>query len=316
MGYDSIAAKLADGEVVVLDGGIGTEVLNRTDRWVRNGIESSPDVIQQIHADYIAAGADVITTNTFQISRHTFVNFFHGLEHMSAIGAPGLENRAAALAQVAANLAATARQETGAEDRVAVAGSMSPLNHPYRSDLAPDPGEAEEEHGETAEALKEAGVDLILLETMNTLAEARAALAAAKGTGLPVWVSLVPNGRAQTLGGDSLDDAATELAALEPDAILLNCAPAAHIGPGLQAMAGAVDRSLGGYALIGRYAPPSWKMDFFPRFVDTEQTPPDAYVEHARSWVDSGARIVGGCCGTTPKHIEALNAALGNAKEN
>ncbi len=309
MGYSAVKDKLDDGKVVVLDGGVGTEVLKRTGRWVRNGIEASPDVIREIHRDYIDAGAEVLTANTFQVARHTFLNFFHDLDHMRAIGAPGLEDRAAELQRMAVGYALEARKAAGAERRVAVAGSISPLNHPFRSDRTPDHASAEREHAETARSLAAAGVDFLLLETMNTLAEARAALAAARTTGLPVWVSLAPNGRAETLGREPLASAAG-LAALGAGAILVNGAPPAHVGEAVKALAAVADSPVGGYALLGRYAPPSWKMDFYPRFVGWEETTPDEYAEEAASWVESGARIVGGCSGTTPDHIRAVAAAV------
>ena len=91
MGYEAVARKWAQGKAVVLDGAVGSEVVHRTKQWIRNGIESSPEVIRTIHREYINAGADVITTNTFQIARHTFVNFFHGIGQMRVIGRPGLE---------------------------------------------------------------------------------------------------------------------------------------------------------------------------------------------------------------------------------
>ena len=157
MGYEAVARKLEQGKVVVLDGAVGSEVVRRTRQWIRNGIESTPQVIGAIHREYLTAGADVITANTFQITRHTFLNFFHGIDQMRVVGFPGLENRAAELAREAVVLALKAREEAGLQDRVAVAGSISPLNHPFRSDLAPDPDQAVKEHEETARNLAEAG---------------------------------------------------------------------------------------------------------------------------------------------------------------
>lgn len=310
MGYEALARKLEQGKVVVLDGAVGSEVVRRTRHWVRNGIESSPEVIRTIHREYIKAGADVVTTNTFQIARHTFLNFFHDIGQMRAVGLPGLENRASELARDAVKLALQARDEAGGKDRVAVAGSISPLNHPFRSDLAPDPAQAFTEHAETARNLADAGVDLILLETMNRLSEARAGLEAARKTGLPVWVSLVPNGHRQTLGGEPLESVVEALDDLGPEAILVNCAPPDHVGRALETLVQTTDRPVGAYALVGRYAPPSWKMDFYPRFIDTEKTPPEGYAGVAAGWVRAGARIIGGCCGTTPEHIRAVAGAV------
>lgn len=310
MGYEAVARKLDQGKVVIMDGAVGSEVVRRTGRWIRNGIESTPQVIGAIHREYLAAGADVITANTFQIARHTFLNFFHGLDQMRVIGYPGLENRAAELAREAVAIALKAREEAGLQDRVAVAGSISPLNHPFRSDLAPDPDQAAKEHGETARNLAEAGVDLILLESMNNRSEAEAALRAAKETSLPVWVSLVPNGHGQTLGGEPLEEVAAALDRLEPGAILVNCAPSDHIGQAVDRLVKSTRRPVGAYSLIGRYAPPSWKMDFYPRFIDTEKMPPAGYADAADGWVRAGARIIGGCCGTTPRYIELLHSNL------
>lgn len=307
MSYQSIAQRIAAGGVVVLDGGVGTEVLSRTGRWVRNGIEDSADAIEAVHRDYLKAGCHVLTANTFQIGRQTFLDFFHDLEQMRAIGRPGLEHRAAELQQMAVGYARRAAGDTPA----AVAGSISPLHHPFRTDLAPDPETARAAHADTAAGLAAAGVDLLLLEGFNTLGEAAAALAAARQTGLPVWVSLIPDGHGRTLGGEPLAEAG-RLAAEGAAAVLLNCAPIAWIDRGLEALVDAVDAPVGAYALVGRYAPPSWKMDFYPRFVRTEETPPEAYAEAARGWIAAGARIVGGCCGTGPDHVRALAALAGN----
>ena len=301
MGYQGVGSTLAAGKTVVLDGGVGTEVLSRTGRWVRNGIEDSAEAILAVHRDYLEAGCQVLTANTFQISRQTFLDFFHDLGQMRAIGAPGLENRAAELQAMAVGYA---RQAAG-DAEAAVAGSISPLHHPFRSDLAPAAAAARQEHARTAAGLAAAGADLLLLEGFNTLAEATAALEAALATGLPVWVSLIPDGHGRTLGGEPLAGAA-RLAELGAAAVLVNCAPIDWVDRALGELVPAVSVPVGAYALIGRYAPPSWKMDFYPRFVGCEETPPAAYAEAAKAWIEAGARIVGGCCGTGPAHIREL----------
>ena len=305
MGYQTVAEKLSRGETVLLDGGVGTEVLRRTGSWVRNGIEDSGEEIVGVHRDYLDAGCQVLRANTFQIGRQTFLDFFHDLDQMRVIGRPGLEHRAAELQEMAVGYA---RQAVG-ERPVAVAGTISPLHHPFRSDLAPDAETAREAHADTAAGLARAGVDLLLLEGFNTLREAGGAVAGARRTGLPVWISLIPDGHGRTLGGEPLSGAAG-LAESGADAVLLTGAPAAWIDRGLKELARAVEAPLGASALIGRYAPPSWKMDFYPRFVRTEETPPEAYAEAARGWLDAGARIVGGCHGTGPEHVRALAALI------
>ena len=307
MSYQSVAERLAGGRAVLLDGGVGTEVLRRTGRWVRNNIEDSGDDIVGVHRDYLDAGCQVLRSNTFQIGRQTFLDFFHDLEQMRAIGRPGLEDRAEELQRMAVSYA---RRAAG-DAQVAVAGSISPLHHPFRSDLAPQADTAREAHAATAAGLAEAGVDLLLLEGFNTLREAGGALDAARRTGLPVWVSLIPDGHGRTLGGEPLAEAAglTEAGAA---AVLLNGSPVAWIDRGLEELVTAVDGPVGASALIGRYAPPSWKMDFYPRFVRCEETSPASYAEAAGRWLDAGARIIGGCHGTGPEHIRALAALVAN----
>lgn len=308
--YEAIRARLKAREPVLLDGAIGTEIVRRGARWRQHGLRTDAATVLAVHRDYARAGADVLTTNTFQLTRRTYLNLFRDLEHMRRIGAPGLEEQAAKLARKAVELARQARDEEG-NARVAIAGSISPLSHCFRPDLAPPYEVARREHAEAAALLAEADVDLLLLETMNTIDEAKAALAAAKETKLPVWVSFVPApGGAALLGGEPLRQAAREVEALGCEAVLLNCGPPEDIEAGLRLLRDATRLPLGVYPHIGRYDPPSWKFDFHPQFVATEAWPPDRYAAAARRWRELGAAIVGGCCGTTPAHIQALREAL------
>jgi S-methylmethionine-dependent homocysteine/selenocysteine methylase len=308
--YRTIKDKLSR-DVVILDGGIGSEIVRRGVRWRQHGLRTDADKVQAIHEDYIRAGADIITTDTFQLTRRTYLNLFHNLEHMRRIGAPGLETQAETLARKAVSLAQTARQKEAAEGAVAIAGSVSPINHCFRPDLAPPRDEATQLHSETVRTLADAGVDLILLETMNTTAETQVALAAAKQTGIPVWVSFVlaPGGK-QILSGESIGDAVEMLESNGCDAVLVNCAPPEDITSGLEELLKVCRRPVGAYAHIGRYDPPSWKFDFHPQFVDTEACSPKAYAGFASRWKTMGAKIVGGCCGTTPDHTKAIKDAI------
>src|SRR5574340_817428 len=122
MSYWGVAEKLRRGEAVLLDGGVGTEVLRRGVYWRCHGIEQHPEAVRQVHTDYIAAGADVIKTNTFQLNRRADLNLFHGREHMRRIGPPGLEEKAGRLVRQAVELALEARRQAGREDGIAIAG--------------------------------------------------------------------------------------------------------------------------------------------------------------------------------------------------
>src|SRR6516162_8744330 len=113
MGYQAIGNKLKGKQTVLLDGGVGTEVLRRGVYWRGHGIEQHPEVVRQIHMDYLAAGADVIRANTFQLNRRAYLNLFHGMEHMRRIGAKDLEHKAGLLVQQAVQLAREARSVAG-----------------------------------------------------------------------------------------------------------------------------------------------------------------------------------------------------------
>ncbi len=302
--YEIVQECLSRGEAVVLDGGVGSELVRRGVRWRQQGLRTDLDAVEQVHADYIAAGADVIRTNTFQLSHRTYLNVFQNREHMRHIGAPGLEQQAVELWRRAVRAAQAARKKSGR--RVAIAGVLSPLEHCFRPDRAPSYEEALPEHREKAAVLAEEGVDLLLLESMNTVAEARAALEAARATGKPVWASFVLGPELEILSGEKLEEGAAAMESAGAEAVLVNCAPPADLAAAVPRLAQACGKPAGAFAHIGRFDPPSWKFEFHPQFANTEQCSPEAYARFALGWRDAGARILGGCCGTTPEHIRAL----------
>ena len=102
--------------------------------------------VQQLHEEYVAAGADVLRTNTFQLNPKTYLNVFRNKEHQAHIGAPGLAELVPKLLRTSVQLASAARAKYSKEQTVAIAGMLSPLQHCYRPDLAPSFAEASREH--------------------------------------------------------------------------------------------------------------------------------------------------------------------------
>lgn len=300
--YAHVRERLLDDKVVILDGGIGTEILRREVSWHDHQVTNYPQVIRAIHEDYIKAGAQVITTNTFQLSRRSFLNHFRDLDHMRRIGAESLQERASALLRAAVDLAREARRNAAGKEPVAIAGSITTLEWCFRPDLAPSPDQARREYREIIGIMAESGVDLILLETMNSISEACVALEEVKKARLPGWVSFVCDERGSLLSGESVAQAVGALKPLGPDAILLNCAPPADITRGLGALVATGFSPVGVYPHIGKFNPPEWD------FALAES--PEAYRDLARRWIEVGARIIGGCCGTTPEHIRLIAEAL------
>ena len=309
MSYSFIKQKLSANEPVLLDGGNGTEVLRRGVRWRQHGIEDAPDVIREIHIDYIEAGIDILTTHTFNLTKRNFINFFRDGEHMALIGAPGLQKKAMELCRSAVSLAREALTQTGKEGIIPLAGSISPVMHLFRPDLSPPENDCITHHEECVEILSNCAVDFIFFEGMNNTREAKAALQAASGFNLPVWMSFVPGLDGNLLNGESLLDAANLARGLGAEAVLVSAGTISMVSKSLPNVMNGLP--CGAKAIIGRYSPPSWKPDFYPRFENTDEVSPEKYAQEASSWLDQGVQIIGGSSGTTPEHIRAVRRVIG-----
>ena len=309
MNYDNINEKLSSGRLILLDGGIGTEVMRRGVRWRQHGIEDAPDVIRDIHVDYLDAGVDVLTTHTFNLTKRNFINFFRDAEHMALIGPAGLPTKAKELCHTAVSLAKEALTQTGKAETVPLAGSIAPVMHLFRPDLSPSQDDCLTHHSECVEILSDCGVDFIFFESMNNTREAQAALQAAAEFDLPVWMSFVPGMDGNLLNGEPLLDAANLARSQGAKAVLVSAASLSMITKSLPNIING--SPCGAKAIVGRYSPPSWKPDFYPNFVDTDKVSPEKYAQEVNSWLDQGAQIVGGSSGTTPEHISALRGMIG-----
>jgi S-methylmethionine-dependent homocysteine/selenocysteine methylase len=263
-------------QVIVLDGATGT-MLGERARGRLFSAEALLDPegresILAIHRAYVAAGAQVVTSNTFRTGPRAAGARWHTLTRA-----------AAALAR-----------KSGA----VVAGSIAPAEDCYRPELRPSREVALREHGELALALAAHGCDLLLVETVAAADEGLAAVEAAVATGLPVWVSamVLPSGTMRS--GDDLRAFFRDARERGAGAALLNCIPCDGVDLALDA-AKETGLPFGAYAHMGEVDPGSgWP--------STPALSPEAYAERAKRWLDRGATIVGGCCGTTPAHIEAL----------
>lgn len=273
---------------------MGTELQRRgvntgTPLWSARALTESPDTVLQIHEEYIEAGADIITTNTFRTTRRTF----HRSGHADA---------SAALTRNAVGLAQRARDRHPERD-VLIAGSIAPLEDCYRPDLVPGDDELAEEHTELARRLHDAGVDFLLLETMNTSREARAACAAASATGSEVVASFLCDRNGNLYDGESLARAVRVLEPSNPTAYSLNCVSPRYLDAAIVRLKAATVRPFGVYGNIGM--PEEEQGWAFTRDIDEEE-----YARFAMRWRTAGASIIGGCCGTTPAYIAALVEAL------
>jgi S-methylmethionine-dependent homocysteine/selenocysteine methylase len=279
--------RLARGAPLVLDGATGTELERRgiacaAPLWSAHALLGDPRALEAIHRDYVVAGAEILTANSFRTQRRTLAH-------------AGLGDRAGELTRRAVALARAALGRNGF-----VAGSIAPLEDCWRPELVPDDDALAREHTEHATHLASAGVDVLLVETMNTIREACAAVRAAKATGVPVWVSFACDDAAKLLSGEPLRAALAAVAPLVPDLVGVNCLPAPHVVAAL-AVLEASGRPFAVYANLG--APIAGANG-----ARAHDATPVEFGAHARSWIAHGARVVGGCCGTQPAHVAAIRA--------
>jgi homocysteine S-methyltransferase len=277
---------LKRGGTVVLDGGTGTELRRRgmalgEATWSALAPLTHYELLRAIHADYIAAGADVITTNTFATTRFVLAAAGHG-DDFAAIN-----ERAVAAAR-------EAREASGRD--VAIAGSISCLPPRFDAHAYPDSSAESAGYLELADTLAEAGVDLLALEMMQETHHAPLACAAARAVGLPVWLGVsCRRGAANALVG--FDFPLVPLAACL-DALLPLASAAVNV------MHSPLDATLPALRAVAT----RWTGPFgaYPELGESAALTPAELAAQAREWIAAGAQIIGGCCGTTPDHIRAL----------
>jgi len=288
--------RLRQASPLILDGATGTELNRRgvdtgLPLWSANALltDAGSRILQNVHEDYLRAGAEIITTNTFRT-------------HRRALAPSGIADRALALTRRAVDTARKALAAVPSEETRFVAGSISTLEDCYRPDLVPPDDQLRVEHSERIHHLVECGVDILWIETINSIREAVILAKLATITGTPVIVSFVCDRKGKILSGESLGEAAVELLPLGVSALGVNCAPTPDIAATLSELRSVCPAGfpLIAYGNIG-YA------DDAVGWVNTDAVEPEAYCRHASHWP---ARIIGGCCGTTPAHIAALRANL------
>lgn len=311
----------AQSRLLILDGALGTELERRgfattLPLWSAKALLDAPNMVWEIHQDYVAAGADVLSACTFRTTPYTLRKV-------------GLEHRAEELTHQAIRYAKAAFSEfppalAGGLGRVA--GSIAPLEDCYHPELAPSQDILKTEHARFAKLLADAGADLMLVETQNSAREALIAAEAALATGLPVWVSLMPKSATEIFNGDSLAEAARELHRLGVAVILVNCAKPAIIAAAFGVLTETLpDARLGLYpnlldASLSPLTPtadsPTTNPKFsFPhsdggRIKDGGEERDKANFAAWLSRFAPYASVLGGCCGTTPDHIAELAKAV------
>ena len=286
---------LQEQAIILLDGAMGTELNRRgldttLPLWSAAALKTDPGTVTEIHRDYVSAGAQILIANTFRTTTYSFRQAGHD------------GKTARRLAREAAYQAVKVAK-TAAGDRVLVAGSMAPVGDCYTPADYVGPAVAERTFAELSSWLADAGADLLILETHITLEEAKIALQAASATGLPVLVSFLADKNLRLWGGAALQEAAGAAEQGGAAAVLVNCVTLPVAAKVLPALVGMTGLPVGIYANAG-LSQPAIDGTIGATVKD------DRLAEAARSWVAQGARLIGGCCGTTPATISALREAV------
>ncbi|MFP6638715.1 MAG: homocysteine S-methyltransferase family protein [Myxococcota bacterium] len=295
----SLAARLGHGPPLLLDGATGTELERRGQRcdlplWSSHALLAHPDVVEEIHAEYARAGAEIITANSFRTQRRTL--------QRGEPEYPGLADRDEELTTLAVTLARSGAKRGGSSRWVA--GSAPPLEDCYRPDLVPSDDALQAEHARHAGNLARAGADLILIESMNSIREAVAACEAARRTELPFWVSFITGGSGLLLSHEPLSEAIAAIRDYSPLGVGINCVPPSAVKEDLGCLRQS-GLAFGLHANLGEPGAGPWE-------ARKEDCTPEDFAQRATAWERLGATWIGGCCGTTPAHTAALARALGS----
>jgi S-methylmethionine-dependent homocysteine/selenocysteine methylase len=264
--------------------------------WCGAGALLAPDVLREIHADYIRAGAEVIIVNSYASAPH----------HLQAAG---LGDRAEEVNRRSTELAREARDQAASKP-VWIAGSLSLLAPNFNDADRPSPDEFAASLTRQATWLAEAGVDLFVLEMLRDVTYSTAAVEAALSIGLPVWSGFScvrsPSGELVTDGHVTgvmpLVDMLEAVSGLGEELVAIMHSEIADTGPALDLLRRASSLPLGAWPNSGDFEPPNWRFE--------NVASPDDFARICADWIDAGVKVVGGCCGLGPDHIRAAAERL------
>lgn len=288
--------------ITVLDGGMGDEISARLEGaakglWSAKALVEKPDLVVDIHKEFIEAGARIIITNTYSTIP-------------AYLGKAGMAHRYIELTRLGGELAQRAVAESG--EAVQIAGSLPPLSESYRPDLVPPADEALPVYKNLVEALHDF-VDLYFCETMSTAEEAvTASMQALKyGGGKPVYVSWTLNETPGTglRSGESIKTAVDALSDLDVAGFMFNCTFPEAIEVALHELRPLTDKRLGCYPNRTSRIPSDWTLDNDVILATRAAIDKQYFVAMSQCCIDAGATIVGGCCSIGPAYIKALAEA-------
>ncbi|UWQ96961.1 homocysteine S-methyltransferase family protein [Rhodobacteraceae bacterium M385] len=287
-------------DITILDGGMGQELIARskappTPLWSTDVMRAQPELVRDVHGDFFAAGAQIATANTYAVHRDRLVN-------------AGVEDEFEALHTLALDQARAARDAHGSG---LVAGAIGPLGGSYRPDLQPEHSKAVALFAEIA-ALQAPLCDLLICESVASVAHARSVLEAARGHGVPVWLAFTVDDKdgSRLRSGEPLADAVAVSDGAA--ALLANCSVPEAMPAALKVLASA-GVPFGAYANGFTEISAGFLEDAptVEALTSRQDMGPDTYADHVMEWIAQGATIVGGCCEVGPAHIAEITRRVG-----
>ena len=309
MTYNLIKKRLDNNDTIILDGAIGAELQKKgakmhKDLWCGTCSVESPDLLKKVHEEYIFAGADIITTNTYATTPIAMKQY-------------GFEDQIYDYNKKSVQIAKNAVNDSNKD--IAIAGSVSTFGSLYKFGIkAMVPGFKEQ-----LKILSGEGVDLIILEAMSSQADiVETIIECSSKIDLPIWLSIscvmdddtnkIMLGYNDTTDSDThvyedFETSINNFSKIHKGPILIAHSDIEVTGQAVKIAKKKFNGVLGVYPNRGHYEKPHWK------FVDN--ITPSEYLEKARSWVDDGAQIVGGCCGVGVEEIKAISVLKKNLND-
>ena len=297
--FEKLQRRLEAGETILMDGGMGSEFdrrgLTNPDTWSGGPMLTHPELVRDVHQDYIEAGAEIIITNTFSTGR-------------DVLEPAGLGDKVVQANKQGIEAAVQARRNTGKEGSVVIAASVSTMRPKAHAEVPVPYEEALNTYREQLGELAKGGPDVAVGEMLVRISDTLAVIEAAEELGLPAWVglSLVQDGDELYLGiqdrhgGESLQDAMDAIKDKDIATVFIMHTSVDETAPGLEIVKKNWPGTFGAYAHFPRAGGP----------IAGRAIEPQHYLEYAKVWSEQGARIIGGCCGTRPDHIRVLREWL------
>jgi S-methylmethionine-dependent homocysteine/selenocysteine methylase len=302
---ETLYEKMTSSGPLLLDGEVGgllwkrVKPENKTTLVPASIILDEPETVKQMHLDYIEAGAQVITANTYATVRTRLRELLGCAEKWeeSIIGA--------------CKLAVEAREKSGKD--VLICGTLPPLHGSYKPESVGAMEDIVPVYAEHVAKMTEY-VDFFLCETMSTAAEGWAACSEAKKSGKPVWVAWTIKDDASGLlrSGESLQEAWDAVSSLQPDGVLVNCCTPESISAALPILSKFGPKIVGGHGNAFSAIPSGWKVQNggIAKLGKREDLTPERYAEFVQDWLRNGANLVGGCCQVGPEFIKCIHTKM------